>query len=175
MAVTEKELRNEVERLAKTPEVIAYHKAKEELYDFLENKQENKVNAFLEELLPIVLKTIQSVKLPNPIERELWLSEYQDYSDDIKVDTTDLITFFDNYAAKTGQNDFSVIGHSCAIKIYKGFGKYYVIEFCEQWDDGHYAHDVASWVYVGDINTITIKDIDEPELAYDYRRYFRDE
>lgn len=175
MAVTEKELRDEVERLAKTPEVVAYQKAKEDLYDFLENRQENNVNTFLKELLPIVLKTIQSVKIPNPIEHELWLSEYQDYGSDIVVDTTDLITFFDKYTAKTGNDRFSEIGHNCVITINKGSGKYRVIGLREQWDDGHYAYDVASWTYVGDINTITVKDVDEPELAYDYRRYFKDE
>lgn len=163
MAVTEKELRDEVERLAKTPEVIAYHKAKEELYDFLENKKENNVNTFLKELLPVVLKTIQSIKLPNPVKHELWLSDYQDYDDDIIVDTTDLITFFDGYAAKTGNNYFSEIGHNCVIKIYKGSTKN-AIELGEQWDDGHYTYDIASWAYIGDINTITIKDVDEPEL-----------
>lgn len=172
MAVTEEELRDEVERLAKTPEVIAYEKAKEDLYDFLENRQENNVKAFLEELLPIVLKTIQSVKLPNPIEHELWLSEYQDSDDDIEVDTTDLITFFNDYAAKTGNDNFRAIGYNCAITISKGSGNYCVIELHEQWDDCHYAYDVASWAYVGDINTITVKDIIEPELTDSYRRYF---
>lgn len=172
MAVTEKELRDEVERLAKTPEVIAYEKAQKDLYDFLENKQENNVKAFLEELLPIVLKTIQSVKLPNPIEQELWLSEYQNYDNDIEVDTTDLITFFNNYAAKTGNDGFRTIGYNCAITIRKGSGKYRVIELHEQWDDCHYAYDVASWTYVGDINTITVKDVIEPELTDSYRRYF---
>jgi hypothetical protein len=164
MAVTEKELRDEVERLAKTPEVISYQKAKEDLYDFLENKKENNINTFLEELLPVVLKTIQSIKLPNPTKHELWLSSYQDYDDDFIVDTTDLITFFDKYAAKTGNNRFSEIGHNCVIKIYKGFTKN-AIELCEQWDDGHYTYDIASWAYVGDINTITVKDVDEPELT----------
>ena len=116
------ELQAEIAKMRSLPDVAEYLNALKELENKkqerkkeAERKQQVNAQDFISKLYPLIVKVLNSVNIPN--KNDAWLADYQEWPNDIVINTDELEDFLLDYYQKTGAGVFEELAYNIVIRI----------------------------------------------------------